>query len=103
MVSVTTYNKLVRDEIPQIIESTGKMAKWHYADENEYQQLLILKLKEEFDEFVEEYSPEELADLIEVIETLKKTPRYSKTEEIREKKKKERGGFEKRIVLESTK
>ena len=47
--------------------------------------------------------PEELADVLEVVEALKKLPDYENVEELRKKKFEERGGFEKRIILKGDK
>lgn len=95
------YNKLVRDNIIDIIEKDNKKAQYHIATENEYFQYLTLKLDEEVKEFKEEYSIEELADVIEVIESLKKLNQYKNVEKVRLEKKKKNGGFEKGIILES--
>jgi predicted house-cleaning noncanonical NTP pyrophosphatase (MazG superfamily) len=46
---------------------------------------------------------EELADIIEVVEALKKLPEFVNVEEIRIKKLKERGGFEKKIIIKGEK
>ena len=45
--------KLVRDNIPQIIQSKGQKPVYYQANEEEYRQLLIHKLEEEVGEFVE--------------------------------------------------
>jgi len=57
-----TYNKLVRDKIPKIIEKSGKKAVIYIADDKEYLKKLYEKLLEEIGEFKENPSPEELAD-----------------------------------------
>ena len=95
------YNKLVRDKIPGIIEASGKIARVRIADDAEYQTLLYQKLSEEVNELLENNDPEELADIIEVILSLSKTYRISLTEllEMAEKKRVERGGFERKIIL----
>jgi predicted house-cleaning noncanonical NTP pyrophosphatase (MazG superfamily) len=96
------YNKLVRDKILEIIESSGKDFKYHIADEKEYENLLVKKLQEEVEEFTENPCVEEIADILEVIESLIDILGYSKEEvlEIKEKKKNDRGAFNKGIVLE---
>ena len=58
------------------------------------------KIKEEF---LKDNSPEELADVIEVIEALKKMTDYENVEEIRRKKLEERGGFDQKIILKGEK
>jgi predicted house-cleaning noncanonical NTP pyrophosphatase (MazG superfamily) len=95
------YNKLVRDKIPEIIEASGKKAKIRIAGDAEYKTLLRRKLQEEVNEFLESNDPKELADIIEVILSLSKTYGISLTELLKmaEKKRAERGGFDRRIVL----
>lgn len=95
------YNKLVRDNIPEIIENTGKKFDIHYAKE-ELVSLLEAKLQEEALEFSQDKNLEELADLMEVIFGLSSALGYSEEDLLkkREEKKLERGGFKEGIVLE---
>src|SRR6056297_1584909 len=62
-----SYNKLVRDKIPEIIEASGKKYTVKNMDKNEHINYLNKKLQEELNEYYEEYEIEELADLVEVI------------------------------------
>jgi predicted house-cleaning noncanonical NTP pyrophosphatase (MazG superfamily) len=102
------YNKLVRDRIPEIIKSRGGKAVTHYAGTKEYGTKLREKLLEEASELVKakgkKASVEEIADVLEVVLAigafLKISP--SAIEKVRSKKRKERGGFTKRIILESS-
>lgn len=94
------YDKLVRDNIINIIKNKGKKANYHICSDSEHLQYLVLKLNEETEEFNEDYSIEELADVIEVIEALKKLPKYSNVEEIRLNKIKSNGAFNQRIILD---
>ena len=55
------------------------------------------------EEFLRAGDAEELADVIEVIEALKKLSDYKNTEEIRKKKLEERGGFDQKIILKGEK
>ena len=65
------YNKLVRDEIPNILTEKGKSFTSHTAkDEKEYQSKLMEKLQEEVSEFLEAPCAEEIADIQEVLEAL---------------------------------
>lgn len=97
------YNKLVRDKIPEKLDSKGVSYEKRVASAEEYKVELIKKLQEELDEFKADESPEELADLIEVINALKKLPEYEGVEEIRQQKLKEKGGFEEGFILKGEK
>jgi predicted house-cleaning noncanonical NTP pyrophosphatase (MazG superfamily) len=59
------------------------------------------KLQEEVAEFCESGKVEELADILEVVYALAAAEQVSQfqLEEIRKRKRKERGGFEQRIFL----
>lgn len=96
------YNKLVRDKIPQLIKADGNDYKIRIADELEYQKVLLQKLKEETDEFIDNPCIEEIADILEVVDAIKKHFDFSETEILQAKSEKfrERGGFEKRIILD---
>ncbi len=95
------YNKLVRDRIPELIESSGKKAIIKKADDVEYSQHLRSKLLEEVKEFLDSGSPEELADILEVVAALGSSCGISFNELLKmaNEKRRIRGGFEKRIVL----
>lgn len=97
------YNKLVRDKIPEILDGKGIAYEKRVASPEEYKTELIKKLDEEIKEFSEQTSIEELADVMEVVEALKKLPEYADAENLRIKKAKERGGFDKRIILKGEK
>ncbi|MBL3284209.1 Nucleoside triphosphate pyrophosphohydrolase [Rickettsiales endosymbiont of Paramecium tredecaurelia] len=96
--------KLVRDEIPKIIEKTGRGCNVRVLDEEEYFLELKKKLVEEVDEFLAETNLEELADIVEVIYALAKAIGHDvkKLDSMRRKKKSERGAFEQKLFLEST-
>lgn len=100
-----TYNKLVRDYIPQIIESTGKKMNARILNEEEYRVELDTKLKEEMNEYLNakeaSESLEELADLMEVIHALAAVHGASadELEELRLRKAQKRGGFQGRVYL----
>jgi len=101
---IKVYNKLVRDKIPQIIIASGKIpVTRQIRDINEMEELLILKLDEEIQEYKLSREPEELADILEVLRSLAlhihgMTP--AELEEIRSAKERERGGFREEVVLE---
>lgn len=95
------YNKLVRDKIPDIIESEGKRTITTILEKDEYYKALVTKLHEEVQEFTESDSIEEIADILEVINAILAVKGATNEQAcmIQEKKRTERGGFEKRIIL----
>ncbi len=97
----TIYNKLVRDKIPEIIDSSGKTCTTEVLDDEEYIRFLDAKLDEELTEYHKDQNIEELADLLEVIRAAAIARGYSpdELERVRSEKAAERGGFEKRILL----
>lgn len=98
-----SYNKLVRDKIPEILDRKGVLYEKRIASPEEYKAELIKKLNEEVQEFSEAGDLEEMADVVEVIEALKQLPEYSEVEAIRQKKWEERGGFDEKIILKGQK
>lgn len=98
-----SYNKLVRDNIPEILDRKGVSYEKRIASLDEYKTELIKKLGEEVGEFSEAGDPEELADVIEVVEALKTLTEYSTVEAIRQKKRGDKGGFDKRLILKGQK
>jgi len=100
---MSSYNKLVRDKIPQILDNKGITYERRIASPEEYKIELIKKLDEELKEFSEAGDVEELADLLEVIEAVKKLPEYENVEMLRQKKLEEKGGFNDRIILKGEK
>ena len=98
---VTKYNKLVRDRIPEIIESSGKSCTTEVLSTEEYLRMIDAKLDVELAEYHEDQNIEELADLLEVIRAAAIARGYSleDLERVRAEKAAKRGGFEKRILL----
>ncbi|MFA9556732.1 phosphoribosyl-ATP pyrophosphohydrolase [Evansella sp. AB-rgal1] len=100
-----TYNKLVRDNIPNIIEKTGKKYQTRTLDEKEYINELKVKLGEEVEEYLQtvsdEHSVEDLADVLEIIHSLVKVhgTTMEDLEAVRKEKETKRGGFQERIFL----
>ena len=97
------YNKLVRDKIVQNICAKGHDVKYSILDDKQYFEELDKKLVEEVNEFVEAHNEEEMADIMEVIETIIKQRGMSleKIEEIKQKKKQKSGSFNDKIFLVS--
>lgn len=98
---VEIFNKLVRDRIPEIIRSQGDVPKTEILNNNNYFAALNQKLEEEVAEYLEDYSVDELADIVEVIFAIVKFKGLdvNEFEALRLKKHKERGGFDSRISL----
>ncbi len=98
-----TYNKLVRDKIPQNIDSEeGRKSKYRILNDTEYLTELNKKILEEANEFIEENSIEELGDLMEVINAIMKLKGYKMEEvyEIMKAKSDKKGAFNDKIYLE---
>ena len=67
------YNKLVRDNIPNIIKTKGEEPIIKVLDDETYKKELEKKLYEEYEEVLEasgEERVEELADILEIIKAL---------------------------------
>jgi predicted house-cleaning noncanonical NTP pyrophosphatase (MazG superfamily) len=96
-----TYNKLVRDHIPEIIAAGGKQYTTEILSDAAYLEKLNEKLREELDEYLQEQDLTELADLLEVIYAVAQARGMSKEEleKIRAAKAEKRGGFERKILL----
>lgn len=94
-------HKAVRDRIPEILRSSGKDCAVKELSDSEFLIELENKLKEELAEYLESKEVEELADLLEVIYRITELRGFSKEslESLRLKKRQERGGFEKNLLL----
>lgn len=88
---MSTFDKLVRDNIPNILRAKGISYTQRVASPDEFKKRLIEKLMEEVEEFLQSETSEELADIIEVIETLKTLSPYTTVDAVRQTKLKERG------------
>lgn len=98
---IKAYHKLVRDRIPEIIETDGKTCVCETLANEDYLRLLDAKLTEELSEYQESHSLEELADLLEVLRAVVKARGWTweELERVRQDKVARRGGFEKKILL----
>ena len=96
-----SYQKLVRDRIPEIIVSSGRACVTEILSDEDYLQMLDAKLDEELAEYHADQNIEELADLMEVIRACAVARGYTleELEQVREEKAAKRGGFEKKILL----
>ena len=84
-----TYNKLVRDRIPEIIAPDGKTCTVEVLSDSRCLQILDAKLTEE------------LADLLEVLRAVVRARGWTweELEQARREKAAQRGGFEKKLLL----
>ncbi|MFP4687816.1 MAG: phosphoribosyl-ATP pyrophosphohydrolase [bacterium] len=96
-----SYNKLVRDRIPGIIEQAGKEYEIEELDDSEYGKYLQRKLTEEMKEYLNSGKVEELADILEVIRAIltREGMTFEELEEMRRQKKEKRGAFQNKILL----
>lgn len=99
-----TYNKLVRDHIPEIIQAAGRDCAVETMNEAEFYQALRAKLVEEAQEAAVANSSElvmELADLLEVMDSLMTAYSIDRETVVAEQKRRqlERGGFSRRLRL----
>ena len=98
---MAVFGAMVRDRIPEIIESAGNTCKLELLSDAEYLKMIDAKLDEELAEYHKDQSVEELADLLEVIYAAARARGCSadELERIRSDKAKKRGAFEKGIML----
>lgn len=98
------HYKLVRNDIPDILKDKGINCNFHIATTDEFETELYRKLIEELEEFKEKPCVEELADMLEVLDAIRKFHNFNLDElkTVKSVKKKERGGFSDRIILNTT-
>ena len=98
---MTTYNKAVRDKIPQIIRDSGRNYSIEKLPDQEFLTRLEEKLSEELAEYMKDKSIEELADMLEVIYRIAELRGTSvkRLNEIRQEKSEKCGSFKDNIFL----
>ena len=101
------FNKLVRDNIPQIIVDNGEKPYTRTLSEDEYRKELEKKLYEEYQEVLESKGKdriEELADMLEIIKCLAELEGKSINDVVEkcDEKRLKRGSFNNRTFLEKT-
>ena len=97
------YNKLVRDNIPNIIKKDNKTPITRIlVDDKEYEMELNKKLLEEVKEYLDNNDITELVDLGEVMHAILELKKISieKYQKLRKEKLERRGSFKDRIYLE---
>ena len=97
-----TYNRLVRDKIPDIILKDHCLPTTRVLNDDEYIKELNKKLMDEVNSYLETENIEEMVDILEVIRAILdvKGTSYEEIEEKRIKKLKKRGGFKDKVFLE---
>ena len=93
--------KIVRDQIPDLIAKSERIPVYDVVSTEEAIAGLEAKLSEELSEYLTDHSLEEMADLLEVMHGIlyHKGISWDQLEEVRLKKRAERGGFEQRLLL----
>ena len=100
-----TYNKLIRDKIPEVIADDNFIGRYKKLNKKEFKKALFEKIIEETAELSKTSNKadliEELADLQEILLVLYENEKISvkEIEAVRKAKLKKRGGFTKRIML----
>ena len=98
---MVVYNKLVRDRIPEMIESQGEKPNIRILEQEEYLRHLESKLDKEVGEYHRDKNADELADILEVVLALAEAHGVTRQAllSVFQKKHDARGSFEKRIFL----
>lgn len=96
------YNKLVRDNLPEIIQEQGETPIFHTLDDGDFEACLKKKLLEEVNEFINDSNLDELSDILEVLEALSNLYGWTDGEiqKSRRDKAESRGVFRERLFLE---
>lgn len=100
------YDKLVRDNIPEIIRNNDGKPIYRVLNDNEYWEYLLKKDTEELKEVRASLSIEdrkkELADKLELIIAMSEFSGFTLQDVIEEanRKRNKNGGFQKRLLLE---
>jgi predicted house-cleaning noncanonical NTP pyrophosphatase (MazG superfamily) len=98
------HRKLIRDKIPQVIEASGDKYEVRVMGKREFEKELKKKLVEEASELFEVKKKDLLNEMADVLELLKSISEFYKidfklVEEKQVQKRKQRGGFKKRLFL----
>ncbi len=97
-------NKAIRDKIPEIIKESGSSCNVKILSNDDFLLELEKKLSEELNEYLENKSVEELADIVEIINRILSLKNISLEdfEKIKRDKFTKNGGFEKNLFLTDT-
>lgn len=104
------YNKLIRDKIPEIIKKNNQIPKIKILNKSEFINALFKKLTEEIKEVIEAKADKkelkkEIGDVYEVLNAIIKFCNLNKNSIIalQNKRRQERGAFNKKLFLLSVK
>ena len=97
------YDKLVRDRIPEIIETSGKKCEVEVVSDEVALEYLYKKLEEEVSELLEDKNLEEIADVMEVLFGIACKMGYSEEDVLKKRDEKncKNGGFKNSFLLKS--
>ena len=104
----TGHDKLIRDRIPEIMDEAGVRFEVESLDDAAFERALRAKVAEEAGEAARASGRDdlalELADLVEVLRALMAATGLEpdEVERLRERRRTERGGFERRLWLSWT-
>ena len=98
---LSTYYKLIRDNNVKIMEDKGCKVTYEILDDKRYGEEIEKKLKEEVDEYLADYSTEEMADVMEVIYAMLEYRGVSMddVEKVRIEKRNRKGAFKDKVFL----
>ena len=96
-----SYNKLVRDNVPQLIKESGREFSSRVLNEKEYFDALLDKIVEEIEEYRISKNEEEIADVYEALDCLVQLKEYEPMhiDYLQLIKREARGSFKDRILL----
>ena len=96
-----TYNKLIRDKNVEIMEKLGHKVEYEILNDERYNEELDKKLKEEVNEYLADYSVEEMADVMEVIYAMLdyRGMKMEDVEKVRIEKRNRKGAFKNKVFL----
>lgn len=98
-----SYDKLVRDNIPDMIKKSGKQCDIDIIKDDRILEYLYVKLHEEIFELLDSENLDEIADVLEVVFSIGKRYGFTEDEMLikRNEKKSQSGGFENHILLKN--
>lgn len=96
-----SFGKLVRDNVPQILENQGNKCDVDTLNKDHALEYLYIKLQETIFDLVDTEDLDELADILEIVYTIGGKYGYSSEDIIKRmiEKKEEYGSFEKNLLL----